>query len=274
MANISASEISKLRKITGAGIMNCKKALIEADGDFENAKEIIRERGQAIAKKRSEREATEGAVIARTSDDNKKGVIICLNSETDFVAKNEDFINLANKIADIALKEMPENLEELKNLEIDGKSVQKNVEETSGITGEKVELSYYDKLEDEFIVGYIHMNNSIGTIVAANKETDNEVIKNVAMQVAAMNPVAVDKDGVPQDVIDKEMEIGREQAKNEGKPENIIDKIATGKVNKYVKENTLLTQPFVRDNKKSINDYLKENDKDLTVTGFKRWSLA
>ncbi|MFO7878509.1 MAG: translation elongation factor Ts [Bacteroidota bacterium] len=274
MAKISASDVAKLRKITGAGMMDCKKALTEADGDFEKAKEVIRERGQAIANKRSEREATEGAVIAKTSDDAKTGVIVCLNCETDFVAKNEDFVKFAHQLADLALEKKPKNQDELNELELDGKKVIDQVKNMSGVTGEKVEIGYYDILEAPYVAAYIHMNNKIGTIVAANQKADHEVIKNVAMQVAAMNPIAVDKDRVSQEIIEKEKEIGRQQALNEGKPENIVDKIAMGKVGKFLKENTLLNQPFVRDNKKTITEYLKEYDNGLTIEEFKRWSLS
>ncbi len=274
MAKISAAEVSKLRKLTGAGMMDCKKALVEADGDFDKAQEIIRERGQAIANKRSDREATEGAVIAKTTEDHKTGIVVCLNCETDFVAKNEDFVAFAHKIADIALEKNPANLEELKNLEVEGGTMEEMITRQSGVTGEKVEIGYFDKLEAAYVDCYIHMGNKIGTIVATNKIAESEVVRNVAMQVAAMNPVAVDESRVPQDVKDKEFEIGRQQAMNEGKPEAILDKIATGKVNKWMKENTLLNQAFVRDNKVTVQQYLQQDDKELTVVDFKRWSLA
>lgn len=274
MTKISAAEVSKLRKITGAGMMDCKKALTEAEGDFEKAQEIIRERGQAIANKRSDREATEGAVIAKTSADHTLGVVVCLNCETDFVAKNEEFVAFAHKIADIALDKRPENIDALKAVEIEGGSLEDMITRQSGVTGEKVELSYYEKLESAYVDSYIHMGNKIGTIVAANKIAESSVIRNVAMQVAAMNPIAVDETRVPQEIKDKEFEIGRQQAINEGKPEAILDKIAQGKVEKFMKENTLLSQAFVRDNKLKIQDYLQQQDKDLTVVDFKRWSLA
>lgn len=274
MAKISAAEVSKLRKITGAGMMDCKKALSEADGDFEKAQELIRERGQAIASKRSDREATEGAVIAKTSEDHSFGVVVCLNCETDFVAKNEEFVSFAHKIADIAIENRPANIDALKAIEVEGGSLEELITRQSGVTGEKVDLSFYEKLEAPFVDAYIHMGNKIGTIVAANKIAESEVIRNVAMQVAAMNPIAVEESRVPQDVKDKEFEIGRQQAINEGKPEAIVDKIAQGKVVKFMKENTLLNQAFVRDNKVNIQQYLQQQDKDLTVVDFKRWSLA
>lgn len=274
MAKITAAEVSKLRKITGAGMMDCKKALVEADGDFEKAQEIIRERGQAIANKRSDREATEGAVIAKTTEDHKFGVVVCLNCETDFVAKNDDFVNFAHKITDIAIDKKPENIDALKAVEVEGGTLEEMIVRQSGVTGEKVDLSFYEKLEAPYVDAYIHMGNKIGTIVATNQIADSEVVRNVAMQVAAMNPIAVDESRVSQEVKDKEFEIGRQQAVNEGKPEAIIDKIATGKLGKFMKENTLLNQPFVRDNKVTIKQYLQQQDKDLTVVEFKRLSLT
>ncbi|MGC9331223.1 MAG: translation elongation factor Ts [Bacteroidales bacterium] len=274
MTKISASDVAKLRKITGAGIMDCKIALTEADGNFDKAQVIVREKGLSIANKHADREATEGAVIAKTTDDHKTGVIICLNSETDFVAKNNDFVSFAHKIADLALDKKPESSDELKNLELDGKPLSEQIQTMSGITGEKIELSYYDIIQGEYVVSYIHMNNKIGTLVSTNIKAGKEVVKNVAMQVAAMNPIAIDKDDVPQDIIDREMEIGRQQAKNEGKPEQIIDTIAAGKVKKFIKENTLLNQPFTQNNKITVKEYLQQENKSLTITKFKRWTLS
>lgn len=273
MANITASDVSKLRQMTGAGMMDCKKALVDADGDFERAKELIRERGLAIANKRADREASEGAVLARTTNNDTVGVIIALNCETDFVAKNEDFVKLAKLILDIAAEHLPSNLEELKNIKVEGKTVADMVIEKSGITGEKMELAFYEKLEAAQVSAYIHMGNKLATLVGLNKVVDPNVGFSIAMQVAAMNPVAVDKDSVPQSVIEKELEIGREQARNEGKPENMLDKIAEGKLQKFFKESTLLNQEFVQEGKISVADYLKRFDKDLTVTSFVRYAL-
>lgn len=274
MAHITASDVNKLRKQTGAGMMDCKKALTEANGDFEKAIEIIREKGQAVAKKRSDREATEGVVFAKTTGDLRKGFIISLNCETDFVAKNDDFIKLANQIIDAAMDKQPENLDELRQLQINGKTIDENISYHTGIIGEKLELAYYDYIEAPKITAYIHMDNKLAALVALNKEdTDDQVGKDVAMQVAAMDPIAVDKDTVPQDIVDKEYEIGKKQAQAEGKPEKILDKIAQGKVGKFMKENTLLNQEFIRDSKKTVRQYLQEHDKDLTVEGFKRYSL-
>lgn len=275
MAQISAAEVSKLRKTTGAGMMDCKKALQEADGDFDKAIEIIRKKGQAIANKRADREASEGVSIAKTSTDGTFGALIALNCETDFVAKNEDFVKFAFSILEKAIESKPSDLESLKQLSLDnGKSIADNIVEQIGIIGEKIDLAYYDKIEAAQVVPYIHHGNKLATLVGLNKAVDVGVGKDVAMQVAAMNPVAIDKNDVPANVIEQEKEIGREQARKEGKPENIIEKIAEGKLNKFFKENTLLNQEFTKDSKKDIRQFLKETDNDLTVTEFKRYTLS
>lgn len=273
MTQISASDVSKLRKLTGAGMMDCKKALEEANGDIEKAIEIIRKKGQAVATKRADREASEGAVLAKTNSDNTKGVIIALNCETDFVARNSDFLNLANKILDTALEKLPSSLEELKNLEIEGKKINDKITELIGIIGEKIELSYYDFVDAQMVIAYIHQGNRLATLVGFNKKTDFQVAKDIAMQVAAMNPIAIDVDDVPAEIIEKEKEIGREQARQEGKPENMLDKIAEGKLKKFFQESTLLNQEFTKDSKKTVRQYLQEVDKELKVTVFKRYSL-
>jgi elongation factor Ts len=272
MAEIKAADVSKLRKATGAGMMDCKKALQESDGDFEKAFEIIRKKGQAIANKRADRDATEGAVLAKA--DGKKAAIIVLNCETDFVAKNEDFVAFAGKILDIAVANLPASLEELKSLKLDDKTIEEKVIEQIGIIGEKVELSFYQSIEAESIVPYIHPGNKLATLVGFNKVVDTQVGKDIAMQIAAMAPVAVDKEDVPAEVIEKEKEIGREQAKLEGKPENMLDRIAEGKLNKFFQDATLLNQAFTKDSKKTVKQYLKEADADLKVTGFIRFSLT
>jgi elongation factor Ts len=273
MAEIKTADVSRLRKVTGAGVMDCKNALQESDGDFNKAIEIIRKKGQAIANKRADREAREGVVIARTTDDAKKGAIIVLNCETDFVAQNEGFIKFAQSILDKAIEGNPDNLEELKRLKIEGKTIGDRIIEQIGIIGEKLTLSYYDKIESNLVIPYIHPGNKLATLVGLNKVTDVQVGKNLAMQVAAMNPIAVDKDDVPPEIIENEMEIGREQARREGRPENILDKIAEGKLNKFFKESTLLNQEYTRDNKKTIRQYLMETDSELKVTEFRRYSL-
>jgi len=274
MAEIKAADVAKLRKMTGAGMMDCKNALQEADGDFDKATEIIRKKGQAVANKRADREATEGVVLAKASGDGTKGFIIVLNCETDFVAKNDDFIKFAESILDLALNNQPANLEELNSLSLSGKTVSEAVTEQIGIIGEKLELSFYDKIDAAQVTAYIHPGNKLASMIGLNQAVSNEQVgRDVAMQVAAMSPVALDKDDVPQDIQDKEIEIGKEQARKEGKPEAILEKISMGKLNKFFKENTLLNQDFVKESKKSVKQYLQEIDKELTVTGFVRFGL-
>jgi elongation factor Ts len=274
MAQITASDVNKLRKSTGAGMMDCKKALVEADGDFDKATQIIREKGQAIANKRSDREASEGVVLAKTNDDHTKGAIISLNCETDFVAKNDDFVAIAEKILNKAVENFPADIDALKQIELDSKPIGDIVVEQSGIIGEKIELSFFDKLEAEYISAYIHSDKKLATLVGFNKAgIDEQVGKDVAMQVAAMSPVAVDEKQVPQEVIKKELEIGRHQALAEGKPENLVDKIAQGKLGKFYKENTLVNQAFIKDSKMSIKQYLQQADKELMINAFKRYSI-
>ncbi len=274
MAVITAADVAKLRRVTLAGMMDCKKALEESGGDFDKAIEIIRKKGQVVASKRADKEASEGVVLSKVSADGKLGVLIVLNSETDFVAKNADFVNLANKILDIALAKNPATLEELKELPFDGSTVADKVIENIGIIGEKLELSYYEKIEAEHVQAYIHPGNRLATLVGFTRAgMDIQVYKDVAMQVAAMNPVAVDKDDVPQSIIDQEIEIGKEQAKRDGKPEEMLEKIAQGKLGKFFKENTLLNQDFIKNNKINIRQYLQSIDKELGVTSFKRFTL-
>ena len=274
MATISAADVAKLRRVTLAGMMDCKKALEEADGNFDKAIEIIRKKGQAVANKRADREATEGVVLARVSSDGKKGYMIVLNSESDFVAKNAEFIGFANKILDIALASDPSSLEELKALPMDGVTVGEKVIEYIGIIGEKLDLSYFDKIDAQHVQAYIHPGNKLATLVGFSKAgADLQLYKDIAMQVAAMNPVAVDKADVPQSVIDQELEIGREQARREGKPEAMLGKIAEGKLARFYKDSTLVNQDFIKDNKQTVGQYLKAADSTLKVTAFKRFTL-
>jgi len=270
---ITAADVSKLRKMTGAGMMDCKNALEESNGDFEKAVEIIRKRGQLVASKRADRSAMEGVVIAKTNANGTSGAIVVLNCETDFVAKNDNFISFVQGILDKAIEQKPADLESLKNIKIDGRPIGERVTEQIGIIGEKLELSYYAKIEASQVVPYIHPGNRLATLVGLNKVVDVKVGRDVAMQVAAMNPVALDKADVPADVIEKEREIGREQARNEGKAENMLDKIAEGKLNKFFKESTLMNQEFTKDSSKSVRQYLQSVDKDLVVTGFLRYAL-
>jgi elongation factor Ts len=274
MAVINAADVAKLRRVTLAGMMDCKKALEESEGNFDKAIEIIRKKGQAVANKRADREATEGVVLSKVSPDGKTGAIIVLNSETDFVAKNADFQALANKILDIAVTKKPANLEALKSLPLDGGKVGEKVVEYIGIIGEKLDLSYFEKIEAAHVQAYIHPGNRLATLVGFTKSgIDDQVYKDVAMQIAAMNPVAVDKDFVPESVIAQELEIGKEQARRDGKPEEMLEKIAQGKLTKFFKESTLLNQEFVKDNKITIRQYLQSVNKELTVTEFKRYTL-
>ena len=274
MAVINAADVAKLRRVTLAGMMDCKKALEEADGNFDKAIEIIRKKGQAVANKRADKEATEGVVLAKASANGKAGVMLVLNSETDFVAKNAEFIAMANKIVDLALANTPKNLDELKALPLEGGKVGDKVVEYVGIIGEKLELSYYEKIEAEHVQAYIHPGNRLSTLVGFTKAgMDVQVYKDVAMQVAAMNPVALDKESVSEKVIAQEIEIGKEQARRDGKPEEMLEKIAQGKLAKFFKESTLLNQDFVKDNKMTIKQYLQSINKELTVTDFKRFTL-
>ncbi len=277
MSNITAAEVNKLRQETGAGIMDCKKALIETNGDFEAAIDFLRKKGAKIAANRSDREANEGVVVALTSEDGKFGCAGNLSSETDFVAKNEDFVNLAKAIADVALKNRIKTVEDLNNAELDGVSIKDKLLDTVAKIGEKIEVKKYEVLEGEGVVAYIHMGYRMGVLVQLNKALDEAITvagKDVAMQIAAMNPVAVDGSGVSDEMKERERAIAREKAIAAGKPENILDKIADGAVNTMLKENTLLPQAFVKDGSKTVEQYLKSVDKDLTVVSFKRVTLS
>lgn len=270
---IKAADVAKLRKMTGAGMMDCKNALIEAEGDFTRAQDIIREKGKMIANKRADRDATEGAVVARITDNGTKGYILCLACETDFVAKNETFVATANELLDVAIANDCADLDALKAAMIDGKTVAEAVTEKSGQTGEKVEVAYYAKIEAAMCDKYVHMNNKLGTLVGFNAAVPAEVAHDVAMQAAAMAPVSISEADCPADVLEKEREIGREQARLEGKPENILDKIADGKVKKFLADSTLLNQALVKDNKTTVGQFIKNANKEATVVAYKRFSL-
>ena len=274
---ISASAVKQLRDTTGAGMMDCKKALTEANGDFEQAIEILRKKGQKLSLKRADRDAKEGVVIAMVDPSGKRGIIVKLSSETDFVAKNEDFIALAKKFAQIAIDNFPATKEDLLALPFENITIGDKVTEQVGVIGEKIEIANYETLEAEQVISYIHNNYMAAVIIGLNKHSDTFVSagEDVAMQVAAMKPVAVDKDGVNADIISKEIEIGKEIARAEGKPEEMLEKIAMGKLNKFYKDNTLINKAFVRGSgKESVRDYLSSIDKDLTVTGFKHVALG
>ncbi len=274
---ISAKDVKKLRDQTGAGMMDCKKALVEANGDMDAAIEFLRKKGQKMTEKRADRDAKEGVVFALTSDDKSKGVVVRIGCETDFVAKNDDFVAFAKSIATLALKEFPATKEDLLKLSFDGETVADKVVERTGIIGEKIELSSYENIEAAQVVSYIHMGHKAGVVVGFNKTNDNlaEAGRNIAMQVAAMTPIAVDKDGVDASVVQKEIEIGMDQARQEGKPENLLERIAQGKLGKFYKEKTLLNQEYVKAEKKeTVKQYIASIDKELTVTGFRHVTLG
>jgi elongation factor Ts len=274
MAEIKAGDVAKLRNMTGAGMMDCKKALEEAQGDYDLAIDLLRKKGQKVANKRADREATEGAVLAGTTADNKQGAIIVLNCETDFVAKNEDFVKFAQSILKVALDKKPSSLQALKELEINGHKISDEITTQIGVIGEKLDLSYFETVSAEYVASYIHQGNRLASIAGFNQSNvDSQLGKDIVMQIASMNPIAVDEKDVPQSVIDKEIEIGKDLAIQEGKPAEMAEKIAIGRLNKFYKENTLLNQQFVKDNKLSIRDYLNHANKGLTVTTFKRFTL-
>ena len=274
MTKISASDVGKLRRQTGSGMMDCKKALIEANGDFEQAVDILRKKGQKVAAKRADRQATEGVVIAKNNTDNNKAILISLNCETDFVAKNEDFIKIAHSILDKAVSENLASSEDLSSMLLDeGMTVAEKVLEQTGVIGEKIEISA-QVVEDTQVSSYVHAGNRLATIVGFNQTLDHQVARDIAMQVAAMSPIAVDKDNVDQETVNRELEIAKDLARQEGKPEQMLDKIAQGRLNKFFKENTLLNQAFIKGGKKSVAQYLQEHAKDLSVTCFRRVGLS
>jgi elongation factor Ts len=274
---ITAADIAKLRNITGAGMMDCKQALNESNGDFELAIESLRKRGQKISAKRADREATEGAVIALTNSNFTKGAVIELNCETDFVGKNEDFLKFANQIAAVALENEPTDINELLTLSIDGRKIADILDGFVAKIGEKIEISNCRLLKGDFVSSYIHLGNKIGVLVAFNKphsQSINELGKDLAMQIAAMNPIAVERTRISAEIIQKELEIAKEQSINEGKPAELAEKIAQGRLNKFYKENTLLEQDFVKDSAKTIQQVVKETDKDLNVLDFVRVAIG
>lgn len=275
MSKITASQVNELRKKTGAGMMDCKNALVEAEGDMDTAIDLLRKKGQKVAAKRQDRETSEGLVFAKTTADNKKGVLVTLGCETDFVAKNDDYNKLTNAFLDIALNNLPADLAAFKALTFEGGlSVEEKITEQIGVIGEKLDLSY-EIVDADFVLAYNHPGNQVATIVGFNKngEVVADIAKQVALQVASMAPIAVDKGDVSEETIQKEIEIGKELAIQEGKPAEMAEKIAMGRLNKFFKENTLLNQMLFSDNKKSVRDFLKETDQELTVTDFKRVSL-
>ncbi len=275
--SITAADVNKLRQMTGSGMMDCKKALTETNGDFEAAVDLLRKRGAKVSAARADRDAKEGAVIAKTTADKKLGVIIHLTCETDFVAKNEDFVAFANQIADLALANKAANVDALKALTMDGLPLSEKLLEQVGKIGEKIDVINYVIMEGENIVPYIHAANRLGVLVSLNNAgSDANFVagKDVAMQIAAMNPIALDKDGVDASIIEREIQIGKDQAIAEGKPEAMLEKIAQGKLGKFYKDNTLLNQEFVKDSSKTITQMLDSIEKGLTVKAFKRVALG
>lgn len=274
---ITAQDVNKLRQMTGAGMMDCKNALTETNGDFDAAIDLLRKKGQKVSASRADRQTNEGSVFIKTDSDETEGVLVALGCETDFVAKNEEFQNLGNQITDLAFENKPSSVDELKSISAGETTIGEKITELVGKIGEKLEIVAYNFLSGEKIIAYVHAGSKLGVLVALKGANDADVVqpgKDIAMQIAAMNPVAVDKDDIDQTVINRELEIGREQAKAEGKPENIIDKIAEGKLNKFYKENTLLNQSFVKDNSLTVKSYLDSINKGLTVDSFKRVSIG
>jgi elongation factor Ts len=274
---ISAAEINKLRQATGAGMMDCRKALTETNGDFEAAIDWLRKQGQKVAAKRSDREAKEGVIIAKTAGDNKFGIIVCVSCETDFVSKNADFVAFAQSIADAAVKNSVKTLDELNATKVDNSTVADLVNDKLASIGEKIGITKFERIDAPYVASYIHGANRMGVLVGLNKEAA-EAGKDVAMQIAAMNPVAVDQASVPAETIERERNIAIDQMKQDpkmaGKTDEMLGKIAQGKLNAFFKEQTLLAQAFVKDGAKSVADYLKDTDKDLKVIEFKRVALG
>lgn len=274
-APVSAADVNKLRQMTGAGMMDCKKALAESGGDFEQAVDYLRKKGQKVAANRADREAKEGYIIAKTNDDHSAGYLIGLSCETDFVAKNQDFVNFAESILNTAMQNNPADVDALKALALDGVSINDKLFDMIGKIGEKIELSSYEKISAPKVVVYNHPGNRLASMVGlSSASADANAGKDVAMQIAAMNPVAIDKDDVDSSIIERELEIAKEQIRAEGKPEDMIEKIAQGKLNKFYQENTLLNQAFIKEDKKTVKQYLDGVEKGLTVTVFRRVQIG
>lgn len=274
MVKVTAADVNNLRKTTGAGMMDCKNALVEAEGDFDRAIEILRKKGQKVAAKRADRDSSEGAVIAKVNTDNTSGAIISLNCETDFVAKNESFVALANELAELALEY--DSKEDFLKANYNAISVQEKLTEQTGVIGEKIEIGSFKRLHAPYVGSYIHAGNKIATLVGLSEVVDGVAVaaKDIAMQAAAMNPVALNEDGVDQEVIDKEIEIAKDQLRQEGKPEAMLDNIAKGKLKRFFKDNTLINQDFIKDSKQSVAQYISGVDANLKVTGFARVALG
>lgn len=274
---ISAAEVNKLRKTTGAGMMDCRKALIESNGDYEKAIDYLRKKGQKVAANRSDRDANEGVAIPLTNEEGTYGVVLQLSAETDFVAKNQEFIDFANEVTQIALDNKAEDIDTIKSLPMQGATVADKLLEMVAKIGEKIDIVGYDKIESDSVVPYIHGNYRIGVLVGLNKaanETITNAGKDVAMQIAAMNPLGLDENHVSEDIIEREKNIAREQIIAEGKPAELADRIAAGKLNRFFKDNTLVNQEFVKDNKLSVKEYLESQEKGLEVVSYVRLAIG
>jgi len=270
---ITASEVNKLRKFTGAGMMDCKKALVEANGNFDKAIDVLRKKGQKVAANRADKSSLEGATIAKVNSDNTSGVLLSINCETDFVAKNETYLTLAHNLSEKALN--CDNLENFLESEYEGMTVHEKLIQQTGIIGEKIEIGAFKKLTAPYVGSYIHAGNKIATLSGLSGIVENafEIAKNVSMQVAAMNPIALNKESIDPEIIQKEIEIAKDQLRQEGKPDSMIDNIAKGKIKRFFKDNTLVNQSYIKDGKISVLDYVKSADIDLIITGFERISL-
>lgn len=274
---ITAQDVNKLRQMTGAGMMDCKKALTEAEGDFEKAIDILRKKGQKVSASRADRETKEGTIVIKTNAEGTTGTLLSLTCETDFVAKNEEFIAFANTALNLAIANNAATAADVLAIPFEGITIGEKIIELTGKIGEKIEISHFEVVSGEAVTPYIHSNGKLGVLVAlknVNGAAVEEAGKDVAMQIAAMNPVAVDKDGVDASIVEREIEIGKDQARQEGKPEEMLEKIALGKLQKFYKESTLLSQVFVKDNAKTIAQYLDGVSKGLTVSAFKRISIG
>lgn len=274
MANVTVQDINKLRQLTGVGMMDCKKALVECEGDFDKAIDYLREKGKKLAAKRADRSANEGCVLAECDSSNTFAAVIMINCETDFVAQNEGFVSFTKSVLDQAIKAKAKTIDEVNKLSINGTTVETLLVDQVAKIGEKITFSQYSAIEAPATYAYTHPGNRMASVVGLNKTNFDKVGKEMAMQVVSMRPISVDKSSVPQDIIEKEMEVYRIQIKEEGKPENMIEKIAEGKLNKFFKESTLLPQEFILEAKTTVEQYLKQQDKDLTVTSFARAELG
>ncbi len=273
---ITAADVNKLRTMTGVGMMDCKNALVEADGDFDKAVDILRKKGQKVAAKRADREANEGFVFSKSNNDHNFAGVLMINCESDFVGKNIDFVTFVKSVADLAINNKITSKDALLQSKLEDITIEEHLTQMTGKIGEKIEMSHYEVVEAEFVANYNHNGNRLASIVGFNKRVENieTIAHDIAMQIAAMNPVSVTPEGVDQTTIDKELEIARDLARQEGKAEEMLDKIAQGRLNKFFKESTLLNQEFIKDGKKPVGQYLTEIDKDLTCTSFKRLQLG